>query len=47
MQVLEYPFPNRVVKISLHELKDQVDILIVFSPEDMVQPHYIGVREHS
>ena len=33
------------MKVSLHELEDKVEILIIFSPDDLVQFDDVGVVE--
>jgi hypothetical protein len=35
--------PYGIMKVGLHELEDKVEILIIFSPNDLVQFDYVGV----
>lgn len=45
MHVLQYPLADYVVQICLHKLEEQVDVLVIISPDGIVQLDDVGVLE--
>ena len=43
VEILEYFLADSVVEISLHELEDQVEVLVVVSLDDVVEANHVGV----
>ena len=43
VDIFEYIFGDNVVQISLHKLKDQINVLVIIGPEGVVELDDIGV----